>query len=210
MTTAACIALALLALAFTAASPNAVLEARVTKVVDGDTMNVRSGGQSFKIRLFGIDTPEHDQPYARESRQALQRLVSGDAVRLETHGTDSYGRLLARVFAGKQDVNAELVRLGAAWVYRRYSDDPALLALEREARAQKCGLWALPASQRVPPWQWRHPGARTAPASFECGTKSVCREMASCAEANFYLKQCGVTRLDGNGDGVPCSALCKR
>jgi hypothetical protein len=33
--------------------------------------------------------------------------------------------------------------------------------------------------------------------------------MASCAEAEFYLGQCGVTGLDRNGDGVPCENLCR-
>jgi endonuclease YncB( thermonuclease family) len=216
---AARIAAAALALAFVAAAPNAVLEARVTKVVDGDTLNVRSGGASLRVRLIGIDTPERDQPYARESRQALQALVSGSPIRLETHGEDRFGRILARVLVAGRDVNAELVRRGAAWVYRTHRDDPRLLALEREARAQKRGLWALPESARVPPWEWRHPtGAEgtghptraKAGAAFQCGAKTYCREMASCAEARFHLQECGLARLDGDGDGVPCSSLCKR
>lgn len=53
------------------------------------------------------------------------------------------------------DVNTEMVRRGAAWVFRRYSDDPALLRLEAEARADRRGLWALPEAGRVPPWEWR-------------------------------------------------------
>jgi endonuclease YncB( thermonuclease family) len=206
------------ALALVAAAPHAVLEARVVKVVDGDTLTVRSGrGDPLKVRLLAIDTPERDQPYAREARQALVRLVSGREVRLETHGADDYGRLLARVFVDDLDVNAELVRRGAAWVFRKYSDDAALLALEREARAEKRGLWALPESERVPPWRWRHPEAAARPApkstqdpAFRCGAKTFCREMTSCAEARFYLTECGLTRIDGDGDGVPCASLCKR
>jgi endonuclease YncB( thermonuclease family) len=69
--------------------------------------------------------------------------------------TDRYGRTVGRVFAGDQDVNAEMVRRGAAWVYRRYSDDPDLLRLEQAARAEKHGLWRLPEAQRVSPWVWR-------------------------------------------------------
>ena len=69
--------------------------------------------------------------------------------------TDRYGRIVGRVFAGAQDANAELVRRGAAWVYRRYSRDPALLGLEEAARAEGQGLWALPEPERVPPWEWR-------------------------------------------------------
>jgi endonuclease YncB( thermonuclease family) len=59
------------------------------------------------------------------------------------------------VFAGDQDVNAEMVRRGAAWVYRRYSDDPELLRLEQIAQVEKRGLWRLPEAERIPPWEWR-------------------------------------------------------
>lgn len=47
-----------------------------------------------------------------------------------------------------------MVQNGAAWVYDQYNTDPSLPALQREARAQKRGLWA--DSQPVPPWEWRH------------------------------------------------------
>jgi uncharacterized protein (TIGR03437 family) len=41
-----------------------------------------------------------------------------------------------------------------------------------------------------------------------CGSKTTCGEMISCAEALFYLHECKVTRLDGDGDGVPCESIC--
>ena len=43
---------------------------------------------------------------------------------------------------------------------------------------------------------------------LSCGGKRYCGEMDSCAEANFYLNQCGLGRLDGDGDGVPCEKIC--
>jgi hypothetical protein len=43
----------------------------------------------------------------------------------------------------------------------------------------------------------------------ECKGKKTCREMSSCEEAKFYLNNCGVTRIDGDGDGIPCEKLCK-
>ena len=69
--------------------------------------------------------------------------------------TDRYGRTVGRVFVGQTDVNAALVRQGAAWVYRQYAHDPALLVLEQAARDDRRGLWALPEAERVPPWEWR-------------------------------------------------------
>lgn len=46
------------------------------------------------------------------------------------------------------------------------------------------------------------------PAGWSCGTKTACGQMASCEEAKFYLNQCGLKRLDGDGDGIPCASLC--
>ncbi|WP_367617066.1 excalibur calcium-binding domain-containing protein [Teichococcus vastitatis] len=33
--------------------------------------------------------------------------------------------------------------------------------------------------------------------------------MSSCAEARYYLQQCGLSRLDGDRDGMPCKSLCR-
>ena len=44
---------------------------------------------------------------------------------------------------------------------------------------------------------------------FRCGSKRSCGEMTSCAEARFFLEECGLSRLDGNRDGVPCERICR-
>ena len=41
-----------------------------------------------------------------------------------------------------------------------------------------------------------------------CGSKRYCRQMDSCEEARAFLYQCGLSRLDGDKDGVPCEVLC--
>ena len=41
-----------------------------------------------------------------------------------------------------------------------------------------------------------------------CGSKRYCRQMDSCEEARAFLNQCGLSRLDGDKDGVPCERLC--
>lgn len=43
----------------------------------------------------------------------------------------------------------------------------------------------------------------------ECGSKRTCKQMNDCAEAMHYLNNCGLSRFDGDGDGVPCEALCR-
>ncbi|MBI2964251.1 MAG: thermonuclease family protein [Deltaproteobacteria bacterium] len=145
---------------------------RVIQVDDGDTVTLLIGREHVRIRLAEIDAPEGEQPYGADARQALAELLSGKTVRLEEREHDRYGRVVARVWAGGVDVNAEIVRRGAAWVYRRYANDPALFEAESEARAARRGIWALPESDREPPWLWRadrrettrHPFAASSPA----------------------------------------------
>ncbi|WP_338590152.1 excalibur calcium-binding domain-containing protein [Shewanella khirikhana] len=45
--------------------------------------------------------------------------------------------------------------------------------------------------------------------SFRCEGKTHCREMRSCEEATFYINNCPNTKMDGDGDGIPCERqLC--
>jgi endonuclease YncB( thermonuclease family) len=85
----------------------------------------------------------------------LSALAFGRSALVVVEDTDRYGRSVGRVRVGGRDVNAEMVRRGAAWVYVRYNRDPALVPLEAEARAARRGLWALPEAERPPPWEWR-------------------------------------------------------
>lgn len=50
--------------------------------------------------------------------------------------------------------------------------------------------------------------ARPSSSGGSCGSKHLCRQMNSCEEAYHYLNDCGVSRLDGDGDGVPCESIC--
>ena len=130
--------------------------------------------------------------------------------------TDRYGRLIGKIWLGDREINREMVREGHAWVYRNYLDDKTMLVDETHARENKLGLWSLPEVQRVPPWDWRRDKRKARPKpervpdqTFSCRTKRKCGEMVSCEEARFYLEACGLMRLDGDGDGVPCESLCR-
>lgn len=125
----------------------------VVDVHDGDTLRLQSGQ---RVRLWGIDAPELKQAYGVASRDHLARLVSGKVVRLEPHGEDRYGRLLAVVWVGQTCCNESLLKAGLAWWYRKYTPGERLYeGLERVARAGRVGLWA---GQPVAPWEFRHPG----------------------------------------------------
>jgi endonuclease YncB( thermonuclease family) len=202
-----------------AAAAQRILEGRVVRVFDGDTIEVLIEGETVRVRLAGIDTPERGQPWATQAKKALSGRVFGKEVRVNEVATDRYGRTVGEVYADNVCVGCELVRDGHAWVYRHYSDDPVLIELEAQARAAERGLWSLPESERVPPWEWRRaqssrtrkarPAGEGAEADFRCGTKTRCREMTGCAEARFHLESCGLTSIDGDGDGMPCESLCR-
>lgn len=188
----------------------------VIGIHDGDTITVLLPDQrQVRVRLAEIDAPESDQPYGERAKDVLTALIFGDKVNVVIQVRDDYGRIVGRVYMGPVDVSAELVRRGAAWVYRSYAKDQTLFTLEAEARATKRGLWILPQAQQIPPWEWRHQStaAVAAPAAAAvgrtCETKRSCRDMTSCDEAMFYLKHCGFRRLDRDGDGVPCEVLCR-
>lgn len=208
-------------LALVASLAAADFTGKVIAISDGDTLTLLTAEkQQVKVRLGEIDTPESGQPYGQRAKQALSDLAFGKDARVVVQDTDKYGRKVGRVFVGETDVNAELVKQGAAWVYRQFAKDPSLYQLEEQAKRGKRGLWALPEVERCQPWDWRRgacPTVMAAPVSsavkgsggFTCGGKRYCREMTSCQEAMFYLKTCGVSSLDGNKDGVPCEALCR-
>ena len=132
-----------------------VLRGIVVGVVDGDTADVRLESGMIRVRLHAVDAPEQGQPSGRAAKEALSRRVYGQAVRVEPVEQDRYDRLVARLWVGELDVNAELLRQGHAWVYRRYADDPRYCDYEAAARSAGRGLWLLPSAQRAAPWEWR-------------------------------------------------------
>ncbi|MBC8477119.1 MAG: thermonuclease family protein, partial [Dehalococcoidia bacterium] len=96
---------------------------QVTRVIDGDTIEVGISGKIYKVRYIGIDTPELDDKrpefsaLAQEATRYNKQLLERETVRLEKDisETDKYGRLLRYVYVGDTFANAELVRQGLAW-----------------------------------------------------------------------------------------------
>ena len=139
------------------------LAGMVVGVHDGDTLTLLDNSKrQIKIRLAEIDAPESRQPYGSRAKQELSGLVFGRPAAVQVQDIDRYGRTVGRITVDGLDVNAEMVRRGAAWVYRKYAKDQSLFTIEKQARDAKTGLWALPEADRVPPWEWRKMGkART-------------------------------------------------
>jgi micrococcal nuclease len=112
----------------------------VQRVIDGDTVAVQGVGT---VRLIGVDAPEANE----ESSAFLRTMIINKAVRLEydSDRTDRYGRVLAYVYlANGTFVNAEIVKQGYASAYTSFPFRfmQQFRTYEREARADKRGLWA--------------------------------------------------------------------
>ena len=206
-------------LLFLPLSVTADITGRVVGVADGDTMTVLDNNKGLtKIRLHQIDAPEKKQDFGQRSKQSLSDLVYGKQARVEVFDTDNYGRTVGKVWINGLDANLEQVKRGMAWVYIKYASDPAYVAAERAAKAARAGLWSQMNPQ--PPWEYRHPKLATEPSRIKppalarkaggrCGEKRFCKEMTDCAEARYFLNECGLKTLDGDGDGRPCEALCQ-
>jgi micrococcal nuclease len=124
----------------------------VTRVVDGDTVEVQLDGQEEDVRYIGVDTPETVKPeepvecFGPQASSFNHRLVEGRQVRLvfDRERRDVYGRLLAYVYLGDRFVNAELVRRGLAETLtippnNRFAEQ--LKRLEIAAARAGRGLW---------------------------------------------------------------------
>jgi len=124
---------------------------RVTRVLDGDTLELDNGE---RVRLIGVDAPETHHPeipvqrFGEEATEFLKRFAEGFECTLEYEPNnirDQYGRLLAYVFVGDRLANAEIIRRGYAYAYTRFPfrRQAEFIMLEREAREKQYGLWHL-------------------------------------------------------------------
>lgn len=141
-------------------------EAVVTRAVDGDTIEVEvkarvdgpgAGdavvGETYVVRLLGIDTPESVSPrepvecFGREAAAATAAFLEGATVKLvkDVEERDGFDRLLRYVYVGAELANARLVVNGYAHAYThppnvRHAD--LFVQAERDAREHDRGLWS--------------------------------------------------------------------
>lgn len=130
--------------------------ARVIKVLDGDSFVLDASGGNVEIRLYGVDSPEYNQPFAKEAKKFTREWLGKQRIMVQPLYVDSYGRSVAIVVQEGQVLNSDLVEAGLAWVYPRYCRQDVCQswkAMERVARTGKFGLWH--DMQPIAPWQWR-------------------------------------------------------
>ena len=147
------------------------IEATVTKVIDGDTIEATTFFQDdITVRLACIDAPGLSQePWGQQAKEALAKILPvGQAVSLRIADTDRYDRKVAEIYSEhyfaadlpttNEIVNLLMVYFGQAVVYNKYLDNcpetrDRYQQAERFARHARLGFWNQ--ASPVMPWDWR-------------------------------------------------------
>lgn len=195
--------------------------ATVTKVVDGDTIDVRYDGEERRVRLLNIDTPESVDPNSpveclgpEASEWLTQRLPVGTEVRLEhdQERHDRYERELAAIFLGEEFVNAEIARAGlgvAMSVAPNVKYLRQVEAAQAEAERGGRGLFAASAECTLPAQVERLIETATDTiAEDPSGTADVAEFDAHAGElaAALAMSRALLEILDGDRDRLPLVA----
>lgn len=128
---------------------------KVSRVIDGDTLEIENNGSFQKIRLIGVDTPETSDPrkeiecFGVEASNKSKELLEGKQIRLESDPTqqnkDRYERLLRYIYLEDgTNINLYLIAEGYAHEYtydKPYEQQVEFIKAEDDARKQENGLW---------------------------------------------------------------------
>lgn len=130
---------------------------KVLGISDGDGFRIKVGYGLWKkkvqkIRIYGSDAPEMDQPFGPEAKAALSKLLIGKTVTI-THVNDTHDRWACKVSLWLLDVSAWQVLWGWAHNYREFGGRYRW----QQAFAQffRLGLWKHGSKNVVPPWVHR-------------------------------------------------------
>ena len=99
------------------------IQGKVISIADGDTITVLQDNKQYKIRLYGIDTPEKKQDFGQKAKQFTSDMVFKQYVKVVSYDIDRYGRTVGMVYIGQKCLNEELIRSGLAWVYKKYCSE---------------------------------------------------------------------------------------
>ncbi len=176
----------------------------MTRVYDGDTIDVEMDGQIYRLRYIGVDSPEREEPFYEEATDFNRNLVERQTVVLvkDVSETDQYGRLLRYVYLPDGTfVNAALISNGMARLVT-FPPDVAqtdyLRALQEQAQADEVGMWSR--ADLVGPCDCDRN-------LYDCRDFSTQEAAQTCFA--YCLETAGrdVHNLDGGGDGYVCESL---
>lgn len=154
-----------------------VILGKVVRIVDGDLLRVANSLINVKtVRLDRVDAPEKGQPYNRQAKNLLEKLV-GTEVRVEYRSEDRYERVVGMVYSENRWLNFEIVAEGLAWHAQGKETEPhdpnatplnspstteasesaivdgLLEQAQKHAQSEKLNIWSK--EQPIAPWEWQ-------------------------------------------------------
>lgn len=139
---------------------------QVARVIDGDTVDVLWQGNKYRIRLYGIDAPEQEQPDGPSSTAALRSILSlAKELRCEVTDKDKWGRWVGLIYSAGRDrfhsINLYMVSTGHAYEYIRLGGAGlGFENAERTAQSNRLGVWKKSVQGGERPWDFRRPQQR--------------------------------------------------
>jgi micrococcal nuclease len=199
----------------------------VSRVVDGDTVDVTRRGRTQTLRLIGIDTPETVDPfkpvqcYGPQASAYARRRLTGRRVTLERDPSqghlDRYGRTLAYLWVDRGPsrwlYNLDAIRRGYAVEYtydQPYAWRAKFLRAQRHAEKTHRGLWSRRTCGGNIDQPARPTGSPTGTGSRRCapGYRPCLpvRADLNCSQIDGPVTVTGSDQyhLDGDGDGIAC------
>jgi micrococcal nuclease len=135
-------------------TPVQTLTGHAVKIIDGDTFDLLANGKRYRIRLYGIDCPERNQPYYKQAKLALGELCAKQLLTVRYTGKDRNGRIIGKIYTNSNSyINLQMIQRGMAWHFKKYSADEQMATAEQTARKSNIGLWR--DEHPVAPWEWR-------------------------------------------------------
>ncbi len=127
---------------------------RVIMVKDGANIFVKSGDNTYHVKLYGIDCPDLEQEFGEQSKQYAEDLLKGKDVWVDVKRLDHSKRRVSKVLVDGKDASVEIARAGLAWYDSRAGSEPPVVGAQIEAQSQKIGVWSR--ANPVSPWDYRY------------------------------------------------------
>lgn len=132
---------------------NEMISGKVVTVIDGNTLEIyASDNETYKILLFGIDSPELGQEYGEKAKRFLEKLILSKTVSVQIQGKDRWGNRQGIILIDGEDPREKLLEEGLAWTSER-NPIVQLESIKDKARESGKGLWK--EQEPTPPWTFR-------------------------------------------------------
>lgn len=129
------------------------------EVIDGNTiLGIKENGDTLRIKLWGIDCPELDQPYGDSAALFTSSLCRGMRCEITVVNILQSGQIIAKIAIpttrGSVLLEERLLEAGYAWWIKGVADEMLSYQQSEEyAQHSSIGLWTDP--EPIAPWTWR-------------------------------------------------------